>query len=505
MDIPSGGDGLNLNKKIQLMKTNLKNLFLLPALIAGLGLIPAGRVGAQTFTTLYSFTAFGFLSITNSDGRGPLAGLILSGNTLYGTAEVGGSFANGTVFKVNTTGTGFTTLSSFTGDGNDGVGPDGGLILSGNTLYGTASQGGSANNGTVFAVNTDGSSFTNLHSFTALNDSTNSDGATPVADLVLSGNTLYGTAQVGGSFGNGTVFAISTNGTGFTNLHSFTATSGLLSTNGDGANPYAGLILTGNTLYGTAETGGGFGNGTVFKLNTNGTGFTNLHSFTALINSTNSDGAYPDGGLVLSNNTLYGTAYLGGSSGKGTVFAVNTNGTGFTNLHSFTATSGPFPSTNSDGANPSAGLILSSNTLYGTAQFGGSSGKGTVFAVNPDGAGFTNLHSFTATVSGTNSDGANPQCSLILSGSTFYGTTPKGGSSGGGTVFSLLLEPVSAPQLTINRSGAIVILTWPVEAVGFALQSAPAVTGIFTNILPAATSPFTNSITGTQQFYRLSQ
>ncbi len=306
------------------MKTNLKNLFLLPALIVGLGLIPVGQVTAQTFTTLHSFTAFGSLSITNSDGRGPLAGLILSGNTLYGTAEVGGSFANGTVFKVNTTGTGFTTLSSFTEDGNDGVGPDGGLILSGNTLYGTASQGGIANNGTVFAVNTDGSSFTNLHSFTALNDSTNSDGATPVAGLVSSGNTLYGTAQVGGSFGNGAVFAISTNGTGFTNLHSFTATSGLLFTNSDGANPYAGLILSGNTLYGTAETGGGFGNGTVFKLNTNGTGFTNLHSFTALINSTNSDGASPDGGLVLSNNILYGTAYLGGSSGKGTVFAVNT-------------------------------------------------------------------------------------------------------------------------------------------------------------------------------------
>ncbi len=150
-------------------------------------------------------------------------------------------------------------------------------------------------------------------------------------------------------------------------------------------------------------------------------------------------------------------------------------------------------------------MILSSNTLYGTAQFGGSSGKGTVFAVKPDGAGFTNLHSFTATVSGTNSDGANPLCSLILSGSIFYGTTPKGGSSGGGTVFSLLLEPVSAPQLTIHRSGAFVILTWPVEAVGFALQTAPSIIGTFANIIPAATSPYTNSITGTQQFYRLSQ
>ena len=102
--------------------------------------------------------------------------------------------------------------------------------------------------------------------------------------------------------------------------------------------------------------------------------------------------------MILSGNTLYGTASAGGSSGNGTVFAVNTDGTGFTNLHSFTATSGSQAyGTNSDGANPYGGLILSGNTLYGTARYGGSSGNGTVFAVNTDGTGFTNLHSFTAT------------------------------------------------------------------------------------------------------------
>src|SRR5205809_462400 len=83
--------------------------------------------------------------------------------------------------------------------------------------------------------------------------------------------------------------------------------------------------------------------------------------------------------IVLSGPTLYGTAFYGGSSGNGTVFAVNTDGTGFTNLHSFTATSGPGCCLNSDGAWPIAGLILSSNTLYGTASSFGSSGYGTVF------------------------------------------------------------------------------------------------------------------------------
>src|SRR5260221_8580910 len=115
-----------------------------------------------------------------------------------------------------------------------------------------------------------------------------------------------------------------------TTLHSFTPSGPY--TNSDGANPYAGVIVSGNTLYGTTTGGGGSGNGAVFAANTNGTGFTILHSFTALDQtySTNSDGAYPYADLILSGNTLYGTAYYGGNSGNGTVFAVNTDGTGFT-------------------------------------------------------------------------------------------------------------------------------------------------------------------------------
>ena len=386
------------------MKTRIKNLFLLPALIAGLALIMAGRVTAQTFTNLHSFIAV-------SDGATPFGGLILSGNTLYGTARAGGSSGNGTVFKVNTDGSGFTNLHSFT-HGSDGYDPIYGLILSGNTLYGTT-LGGSAGGGTLFAVNTDGTGFTNLHSFTV------SEGLGPNG-VILSGNTLYGTATDGGSANKGTLFAVNTDGSGFTNFHNFNSGS-------DGARPQSRLILSGNTLYGTAAEGGSSGGGTVFAVNTNGTGFTNLHSFTG------SDGVVPKAGLILSGNILYGTASAGGP-GLGTIFAINTNGTGFTNLHSFTG---------SDGANPYAGLILSGNTLYGAAYNGGSSGGGTIFAVNTNGTGFTNLHSFTSS-----SEGANPFGSLILSGNSLYGAASSGGSAGIGTVFSLSLGLVSTPQLT---------------------------------------------------------
>src|SRR3989442_559083 len=89
---------------------------------------------------------------------------------------------------------------------------------------------------------------------------------------------------------------------------------------------------------------------------------------------TNGDVANPQAGLILSGNNLYGAAACGGSPGPGRVFAVNTDGTDFTSLYSFTG--------GSDGANPQAGLILSGNTLYGTAFIEGTSGNGTVFSLS---------------------------------------------------------------------------------------------------------------------------
>jgi uncharacterized repeat protein (TIGR03803 family) len=413
-----------------------------------------------TFTTLHHFTN------GISDGSSPQAGLILSGNTLYGTTVSGGSGA-GTVFRINTDGTGYTNLHNFNGSG--GANPYAELVLSGSTLYGTTYSGGSGY-GIVFAVSTNSTGFTNLHSCppTSGASSTNAEGANPIAGLVLAGNTLYGTARFGGTSGMGTVFAIHTDGSGFTNLHHFTATSGPSFTNSDGTVPSATLTLSGGRLYGTANSGGSSGYGTIFALSTNGTGFTVLHSF-----NWTDGGAYPHA-LTISGNTLYGTANSGGPLGYGTVFAIKTNGTSFATVHAFTSSD--------DGANPNANLILSADTLYGTALGGGKGNKGTVFAVSTNGADFRTLHNFTATsgVSSTNSDGARSRAGLVLSGNTLYGTAEQGGASGQGTVFSLTLPP---PRLTIVSSGANVVVTWPVSFAGFTLQSA-------TNIaLPNAWSP----------------
>ena len=370
-----------------------------------------------------------------------------------------------------------------------------------------AEQGGTNGTGTVFALNTNGTGFTNLHTFTG----SISDGANPYGSLILSGNTLYGTASGGGSSSDGTVFALNINGTGFTNLHSFTALSALYpvgpiyQTNSDGANPLAGLILSGDRLYGVGAGGGSLGYGTVFALNTNGTGFTTLHSFAG----PPSEGWNPLGGLILSGTNLYGTTEYGGSSGKGTVFVLTTNGAGFTTLHHFAGAPG-------DGGNPYAGLILSSNILYGATWAGGSSNKGAVFAGNTDGTGFTNLYRFTATAGplATNSDGVAPYGGLVLSGNILYGAALRGGSSGNGTVFSLALP---LPQLTIIRSGANVILTWPTNGAGFnytgfILQSTTNLvsTAVWSAVFPVPVvvngqNAVTNPIAGTRNFYRLSQ
>jgi len=320
------------------------------------------------YTVLRNFSAFGYNpstadSATNSDGANPEAWLVMSGGMLYGTAYNGGTAGFGAVFGLNTDGTGFTNLYNFT-DGNDGADPQGSLVSSGSLLYGTAEYGGVNNNGTVFAINTAGSGFMVLKTFSALTGVTNSDGANPEAGLVMSGGVLYGTAYGGGSSGLGTVFSINASTTNFANLHNFTGGN-------DGANPYAGLLLAGSSLYGTAYSGGSNNTGTVFRVGINGLGFTVLKTFSAITSGTNNDGANPQAGLALVGNMLYGTTVNGGNNGYGTVFLVTTNGMTFSNLYNFTA---------SDGFNPNASLVLFGNALYGTTIKGGSVGDGAVFA-----------------------------------------------------------------------------------------------------------------------------
>ena len=135
--------------------------------------------------------------------------------------------------------------------------------------------------------------------------------------------------------------------------------------------------MNGTNLFGTTRLGGATSNGVLYRMNMDGSGFTNLHSFTAATGFTNTDGVYPFGSLFSSGSTLYGTASGGGATTNGTVFVMNTDGSGFKVLHNFSNL--PFL-TNADGAVP-VSVILSSNTLYGVAHTGGNGGSGAVFSL----------------------------------------------------------------------------------------------------------------------------
>jgi uncharacterized repeat protein (TIGR03803 family) len=345
-----------------------------------------------------------------NDGSGGYGALIQSGPSLYGMTWGGGSYNLGTIFKIDADDANFGLLRSFSGGATDGQSPIGSLLLSGTTLYGMASCENTSYGGTVFKLNIDGSEFQVLRSFAV------SDGTWPYGSLIQSDLTLYGFNTYGGSAsgwnGKGTVFKINTDGTGFQKLRTFAGGSS------DGDAPHGSPILSGSTLYGTTLYGGSSNLGTVFKINTDGSGFQILRSF---IGGSN-DGASPYMvTLVQSGTTFYGTTVGGGTSNKGTVFKINTNGTEFQLLHSFTNESG--------GDGPLSSLVLSGSKLYGTTHYGGASNLGTVFALNTDGTGFQLLHSFNGangskpfsslllsgvTLYGTTSEGGSSNLGVIF-------------------------------------------------------------------------------------------
>lgn len=451
---------------------------------------------------------------TNADGTDPVASLIISGHTLYGAALGGGTNGSGTIFKVNFDGTGFAVLHHFAvGKVNsssvftnaDGQEPQGRLLLTNATLYGTTAFGGLYGGGTVFRVDTNGNNFNVLQQF----QSTATGGAYPYTGLLLpAADVIIGENFLDGSGGGlGTIFRMDTNGNNFSVIHVFNSSP----TNG--AQPYGTLIQAGNTVYGTTYSGGTNNTGTVFKMNTNGTSFSLLKSFSPLLNNTNADGAYPRADLILSGNVLYGTTYSGGVSSNGVVFRINTDGSAFTNLHSFSGMTGT--GYNTDGANPASRLTLVGSTLYGTSS-AGSAGYGNIFSVNTDGSNFLSLRAFGVTIP---YDGNRPMAGLTLAGAMFFGTTEFGGSNDTGAVFAYRWDNV--PPVTVARTGTNVILSWPTDTqansnnFNFMLQSSPqlgagAAWADVTN--PTTFNPYigigwnvlTNPATGTMKFYRLS-
>ena len=379
-----------------------------------------GAADAQSLRTLHTFTG--------SDGWWP-RGLVLSGSTLYGMTNAGGSSGDGTIFSVNADGTGFRSLFSFSGTNGKYPGP-GSLTLNGSTLYGMTSGGGVTGNGTLFSINTDGTGFSTVLTFNG------SNGSNPLGGLILdpNGKTLYGTTSEypGNGLGYGTIFSVNTDGTGFKNLHSFVQ-SGTAS-----YWPFCNLTQSGSVLFGMTDGGGSSNKGTIFSMNTDGTGFETLLSFSG----TNGNGPNHCS-LTLCESTLYGMTWGGGVNQLGNIFSISTDGTGFKNLYSF---SGP------DGQQPNGGLVLEDSTLYGTTPYGGIGsglGNGTIFSINTDGSGFRDF--CLSSSSARNPGGLTP------SGLVLYGCDQGlGGNGNYGNVFALTLpEPSTFGLLAAGAIGLV--------------------------------------------------
>ena len=275
------------------------------AFVLGLAAVVIPRAQAQTFKVIHSFTG-------GSDGGNPLDGFIAdSAGNLYGTTNAGGASGYGVVFKITKSGV-QSVLYSFVG-GTDGEFPEGGLIRDkvGN-LYGTTTAGGGVeNSGIVFMVSAAGVEQV-LYTFTG-----GTNGATPQAGLAIDAEgNLYGTTTAGGANGNGIVFKLTKKGTQWTETVLYTFGTGT-----DGAIPVAGVILRGTSLYGTTSAGGAYGYGTIFQLTRSGAAWTEtiVHNF-----EDGDDGAVPYGGLIADKlGNLYGAATEGGSGGGGTIYELS--------------------------------------------------------------------------------------------------------------------------------------------------------------------------------------
>ncbi len=381
---------------------------------------------AQTLSTVYSFCSQDHCN----DGANPYSTLVQgSDGNFYGTANEGGTYGDGTVFNITPEGM-LTTLYSFSDDNGDGIWPKAGLVqgTDGN-FYGTAPIGGFYNDGTVFKITPEGTQ-TVLHNF---NDYYDHDGASRNGLIQATDGNFYGTTYSGGAnINGGTVFKITPEGS-LTTLYSFCSQPPSCT---DGNGPNEPVQATDGNFYGTTIGGGANGDGTVFKMTPQGV-LTTLYSFN------NTDGASPNAGLVQgTDGNFYGTTIGGGANGDGTVFKMTPQGT-LTTLHSFDYVDGLFPY---------AELVQATNgDFYGTTSEGGGNdtcfqGCGTIFKITSTGV-FTTLHVFDST------DGASPYGGLLqASDGSFYGTTAGGGAYLAGTVFRLPLVTLS---VTKDGSGTI--------------------------------------------------
>jgi uncharacterized repeat protein (TIGR03803 family) len=397
--------------------------------------------GANSAGTVFKMDANGnnfavLHDFNTTDGSQPESGLILATNGfLYGTTAAGGTFAKGTIFKIDTAGGNFSTIRHLDGD-VDGEEPRGRLVQADDTnLYGVTHSGGANNFGTFYRIDLNGTAYAVLHAFGA-----STEGTRPGAGLIQgSDGRLYGTTELAAAgAGDGTVFGVALNGSNLTTLHTFAGAPN------DGQTPSAELLeASDGVLYGTAEFAGSQSGGIAFALHRDGTAFQVLHNFGG------ADGTRPRAPLVENQALLWGTAYGVGANNGGTLFHITRAGGLFAVVHDFAAASGEHAH--------AAVLVGSDGALYGTTEVGGAHALGVVYR-------FTNPTLTSITPSAGPGAGATPV--------TIAGTLFQGGASvtiGGAVPTGISIAPTqitaSTPALAAGTLNDVIV-TNPDKTIG---------------------------------------
>lgn len=412
-----------LVKPLAMRRPLLPLLAFLLAAAAPTGTLPAQSVSFTTLRQLFP----------NTEGRLPYAPLVQGADGfLYGTASRGGSQDQGTVFRCDANGGSFAVLYTFNGPPGDGARPEGGLVQGRDGLfYGATLAGGINDRGLLYRLAANGG-FQPLAAFNL-----GFPGATPTAQLVegFDGN-LYGSAEFGGGFSNfGTVFRVGVPDGSLTQITQFVGSP-------DAASPAGRLLAlitpsaTNDFLYGATLAGGSANLGTIFRVTVDGV-HQPIYSFTG-----NADGALPRP-LTLGPDdaTFYGLTRSGGDLNYGSIFRLTPFGS-FIVLYTFNPTDGT-------GYDALAELLLASDgNLYGTTRRGGAFDAGTVFRVTTSG-GYATLYSFT----GTGSDGGYPQAALTQGSDGRLFGVAAGQQGQAATVFRLDLG-LPRPQPVVRALGS---------------------------------------------------
>lgn len=421
------------------------NKFALAALSAA-ALLACGQAEAATYKNVHGFCA----KADCADGQEPRTGLTSDGaGNYYGTTTGGGAYHGGTVYRFSFAGGHwkYTRLHSFCRrpDCTDGYFPQAGVVITtAGELYGVTSAGGTAAHGTIYKLTPHGGGWTYkvLHSFCTHTDC--KDGSDPLysglayqgqqSGALYDGTTpLYGTTNLGGANGEGTVFSFMPDGGNgqFGIAYNFCRRTECL----DGAEPGAGVSVDAmGRIYGTAQ-GGVMHVGVLYRLDQSGDRWspTVLHDFCSDFDGTTClDGmmpAFPP--LIDAKGDLYGTTAGDGEHDRGVAFKVALGGAHpkFAVLHRFCTLSHC-----NDGAIPISRLTMdASGNLFGVSLQGGFHDCGTLFELG--GAKhdqFATLQTFRPR------SGATPYGPLALGPSgELLGTLSSGGKTFGGAIFSV--------------------------------------------------------------------